>query len=274
MPVRIPLFGALLLAAAVSTPVLSTPAFAALDWANALGGAHRSEKNAARDDFRHPRETLEFFGLKEDSTVVELSPGGGWYTEVLAPLLRASGSYYAAHSGPNDGSYARRSLGGFLQKLGADGDVYDAVMVTTLSPPDSTVIAPEGSADIVLAFRNVHSWMRAGTLDETLSAAFDALKPGGVFGVVQHRASDDRDVERMKATGYISEAHVIAAAEGAGFVLAERSEINANPKDTGEWENGVWELPPSLRSDEKDRAARMAVGESDRMTLKFLKPAD
>jgi predicted methyltransferase len=265
---RLVLASGLLLSAA-----LSAPAFAALDWANALGGSHRSEKNAARDEFRHPRETLEFFGVREDSTVVELSPGGGWYTEILAPLLRASGDYYAAHASLNGGSYGRRSLGGYLQKLGTDADVYDEVTVTTLAPPDAVDIAPPGSADIVLAFRNVHSWMRAGTLNETFGAAFDALKPGGVFGVVQHRASDDRDVERMKDSGYISEAHVIAAAQRAGFVLEARSEINANPKDTGEWENGVWELPPSLRSDDKDRAARIAVGESDRMTLKFVKPA-
>lgn len=254
--------------------LLSGATQAALDWTAALEGEHRSEKNAARDVFRHPRETLEFFGLKDDMTVVELSPGGGWYTEVLAPLLAANGSYYAAHGSPNGSAYSRRALGAYLQKLGDDGDTYNNVVVTTLAPPSSVVIAPAGSADMVLAFRNVHSWMRAGVFAETLVSAFDALKPGGVLGIVQHRATDGRDEERMKETGYIAEDYVIAAARSIGFELEARSDINANPKDTGEWEGGVWELPPSLRGDEADREARLAVGESDRMTLKFVKPAE
>ena len=206
-------------------------------------------------------------------TVVELAPGGGWYTEVLAPLLREKGGYYAAHYGPNGRAYYRRSLGAYLQKLGENDDVYSGVTVTTLAPPASVVIAPPGTADMVLAFRNVHSWMRAGTLAETFVAAFEALKPGGVFGVVQHRAKDGRDEERMKATGYVSEDYVIAAARSVGFELAGRSEVNANPKDTADYPDGVWELPPSLRGDEANREARMAVGESDRMTLRFVKPA-
>ncbi|WOJ94018.1 methyltransferase [Congregibacter variabilis] len=253
--------------------LMSAPASAALDWDTALKGKHRSEKNAARDEFRHPRETLEFFGLAEDMTVVELSPGGGWYTEVLAPLLRESGSYYAAHNSPNGGAYSRRSLGSYLKKLGEEDDIYGAVTVTTLGPADSVVIAPAGSADMVLAFRNIHSWMRAGTLANTLLVAYDALKPGGVFGVVQHRAKDGRDPERMKATGYVSEDYIIAAARSVGFELDARSDVNANPKDTGDYADGVWELPPSLRTADENREARMAVGESDRMTLKFVKPA-
>ena len=251
---------------------MALPAQAELDWDMALTGDHRAEKNAARDEFRHPRETLEFFGLKEGMTVVELAPGGGWYTEVLAPLLKGNGAYYAAHHSPNGSSYARRSLGGYLQKLG-ENEVYDEVTVTTLAPPASVVIAPAETADMVLAFRNIHSWMRGDTLAETLIAAYDALKPGGVFGVVQHRASDGRDQDAMKKTAYVSEDFVIAAAKSVGFELADRSEINANPKDTGEWERGVWELPPSLRGDPADREARIAVGESDRMTLRFVKPA-
>ena len=251
---------------------LSTSA-TALDWDAALAGDHRSEQNKARDGFRHPQETLEFFGLKGDMTVVELSPGGGWYTEVIAPLLKADGTYFAAHHSPNGSSYARRSLGGFLQKLGEEADVYGGVTVTTLAAPESTVIAPAGSADMVLAFRNVHSWMRGDALAEVFVAAFTALKPGGVFGIVQHRARDGRDQDAMKASGYVSEDFVIAAAKSVGFKLDARSEINANPKDTGEWEKGVWELPPVLRGDEADREARIAVGESDRMTLRFVKPS-
>lgn len=252
--------------------MLALPASAALDWDAALNGAHRSDSNKARDEYRHPRETLAFFGVKEGMAVVELAPGGGWYTEILAPLLKGKGSYYAAHYGLNAGAYSRRSLGRYLSKLGENNDVYGEVVVTTLAPPESVVIAPEGSADMVLAFRNVHSWMNAGTLAETFSAAYAALKPGGVFGVVQHRASDGRDVEAMKETAYISEDYVIAAARSVGFELDGRSEVNANPKDPTDHAGGVWELPPSLRGEESERAAKMAIGESDRMTLRFVKP--
>ncbi len=265
-------FAATLLATS-ALGLTSAVAQAAPDWETALTGDHRSEKNAARDAFRHPRETLEFFGLREDMTVVELAPGGGWYTEILAPILKGQGSYFAAHYGPNVRAYYRRSLGAYLQKLGENDDVYGSVTVTTLAPPESVVIAPSGSADMVLAFRNIHSWMRSDTLAATFLAAYEALKPGGVFGIVQHRAKDGRDKEAMKATGYVSEDYVIAAARSVGFKLDGRSEINANEKDTADWEKGVWELPPGLRGDEADRDARIAVGESDRMTLKFVKPA-
>jgi predicted methyltransferase len=250
-----------------------TSAWAALDWTAALSGDHRSEKNTQRDAFRHPQATLEFFGLEADMTVIELSPSGGWYTEVLAPLLAAEGNYYAAHNAPNGSAYSRRSLGGYLQKLGKDNDRYGKVMVTTLAPPEFVAIAPAGSADMVLAFRNVHSWMGENTIAAVFSAAFDGLKPGGVFGVVQHRAKDGRDVETMKKTAYVSEGFVIAAARSVGFELAGRSEVNANPKDPADHAQGVWELPPSLGGEEKERAAKRAIGESDRMTLKFVKPA-
>jgi predicted methyltransferase len=252
--------------------LLVAPAWAALDWERALKGAHRSPEAMARDEFRHPRETLEFFGLREGMTVVELAPGGGWYTEILAPLLAPTGHYYAAHYSPNGRGYYRRSLGNYLRKLGENEDVYGKVVVTTLAPPESAVIAPAGTADMVLAFRNVHSWMRAGTIADTFSAAFGALKPGGVFGVVQHRARDGRAADAMKETGYVSEDYVIAAARSVGFELDARSEINANPKDSADHKEGVWELPPSLRGAEEEREAKRAIGESDRMTLRFIKP--
>ena len=261
------------LAAVLTLPLFSTSSLAALDWETALAGEHREPRNVARDEFRHPRETLEFFGLREDMTVVELYPGGGWYTEVLAPLLAPKGEYFAAHVGPNGGAYARRSLGRYLQKLGARDDVYGSVTVTTLAPPSSIVIAPVGSADMVLAFRNVHSWINAGVLAEVFSAAYAALKPGGIFGVVQHRSPEPRSEEAVRETGYVSEDYVIAAARSVGFELDARSEINANPRDTAEWAGGVWELPPSLDVDEAQREARLAIGESDRMTLRFVKPA-
>lgn len=248
-------------------------ALAAPDYDAALAGEHRSEANRARDSWRHPAETLAFFGLEPGMTVVELSPGGGWYTEVLAPLLKEEGTLYAAHFDVNGSAYGRRSLGGFLGKLGANNDVYGEVIVSTLAPPTTFAIAPAGSADLVLAFRNVHSWLRGGALDPVFAAAFEALKPGGVFGVVQHRAPEGRSLDAMKNTGYVTEATVIAAAEAAGFELAGRSEINANPKDSADHPEGVWTLPPTLALGDQDRDRYSAIGESDRMTLKFVKPA-
>ncbi|GAB3308017.1 class I SAM-dependent methyltransferase [Haliea atlantica] len=249
------------------------PAHAQLDWDAALAGEHRSEANRARDDARHPRETLEFFGLREGMTVVELSPGGGWYTEVLAPLLVDNGTLYAAHFGLNaPGAYFRKSLGGYLQKLAANHELYGPVVVTQLQPPAETTVAPAGSADLVVAFRNVHSWMRSDSLDAVFQAAHAALKPGGVLGIVQHRAEAGRSEEQMASTGYVTEAHVIAAAEAAGFTLDGRSEINANPRDTRDHPQGVWSLPPSLVGGDEGREGFMAIGESDRMTLRFRKP--
>ncbi|HKK23716.1 MAG TPA: methyltransferase [Pseudohaliea sp.] len=249
------------------------PAQAAPDYAAALAGDHRSDENRARDGWRHPQETLSFFGLEPTMTVVELSPGGGWYTEVLAPLLKDEGTFFAAHFDVNGSAYGRRSLGGFLRKLGADNDSYGAVTVSTLAPPATIDIAPAGSADLVLAFRNVHSWLRGDSLEAVFAAAFEALKAGGTFGIVQHRAPEGRSIDAMKSSGYVTEALVIAAAEAAGFELAGRSQINANSKDTADHPEGVWTLPPTLALGDEDRARYEAIGESDRMTLKFVKPA-
>ncbi|KGE03448.1 class I SAM-dependent methyltransferase [Pseudohaliea rubra] len=250
------------------------PAQAGPDYSAALAGEHRSENNRARDAWRHPGETLAFFGLEPGMTVVELSPGGGWYTEVLASLLKEQGTLYAAHADVNGGAYGRRSLGGFLGKLGADDAIYGDVIVSTLAPPATIDIAPAASADMVLAFRNVHSWLRAGALDDVFAAAFEALKPGGVFGIVQHRAPEGRSVEAMKSSGYVTEQLVIAAAEAAGFEFAGRAGINANPKDSADHPEGVWTLPPILALGDQDRERYLAIGESDRMTLKFVKPAN
>lgn len=261
------------LIAAIVLAAASTLANADTDWKMALTGEHRSADNIARNDARHPRETLEFFGLKPNMTVVEISPGGGWYTEVLAPVLKGQGMLYAAHFGLNAGHpYYRNSLGKFLQKLAADPDVYEAVMVTQLQPPEHVAIAPAGSADLAVAFRNVHSWMRAGNADAVLGAIYTSLKPGGVFGVVQHRGRPGISEEEMKESGYVTQDKVVSLVEAAGFKLVDSSDINANPRDTADHPKGVWTLPPSLRLGDTDKDKYMAIGESDRMTLKFMKP--
>jgi len=260
-----------LLTAFMLTPIAAQAAF---DWETALNGAHRAEGNASRNDARHPRETLEFFGLTPGMTVMEVSPGGGWYTEVLAPLLKGQGTLIAAHYDPNGGADSRRSLGGFLSKLGANADVYSAVVVSALQPPMAMTPAAPGSVDLAVAFRNVHSWMRMNQAETFFSAIYDALKPGGSFGIVQHRGLPGASLESMKNTAYVSEEQVIEFAELAGFELAAKSEINANARDTKDYPKGVWTLPPVLREGEKDRERYLAIGESDRMTLRFVKPAE
>jgi predicted methyltransferase len=258
------------LGAPAATQELDAKTAAALD--AALAGAHRSEANRARDRWRHPKETLAFFGFRSDMTVVEMLPGGGWYTEVLAPALKGSGKLYAAHNDMNGGAYARRSLGGFLTKLGSAPDVYGEVEVTTFGLPDRLEVAPPGSADLVVTFRNVHNWFEGGEDDVRLGfkAMYDALKPGGILGVVDHRWPDPATED--PSTGYISEAHVTEIAESVGFELVASSDINRNPKDTHDHPEGVWTLPPTLRLGDQDREKYLAIGESDRFTLKFVKP--
>ncbi len=245
-----------------------------LNWNGALSGEHRSEKNHARDVYRHPQETLSFFGIAPGMTVMEISPGGGWYTEVLAPLMKDNGSLIAAHSSVNGGNYARRSLGGFLKKLGENGDVYASVEIATLQPPSAVAPAAPGSVDLALAFRNVHSWLRADQAEVMFAVIADALKPGGVLGIVQHRGDAGLSLDQMKNTAYVSEDKVIELAELAGLELDARSEINANPKDTKDHPSGVWSLPPTLAEGAADPERFLAMGESDRMTLRFVKPAE
>lgn len=248
---------------------------AASDIDAVLAGDQRSAENRARDVYRHPAETLAFFGLKPDMTVVELWPGGGWYTEILAPYLRDDGKLYAAHFAANsDIEYFRKGLDAFKAKLAANPAVYDRVVVTELAPPTGLAIAPPGSADMVLTFRNVHNWLKPeGNEVNVMKAAFAALKPGGVLGIVEHRAAAGTSREQSIESGYMSEAMVIEAARAAGFVLEQSSEINANPRDTHDHPKGVWTLPPRLALGEQDRAKYLEIGESDRMTLRFRKPA-
>jgi predicted methyltransferase len=252
--------------------VIAAQIQAAPDWNTALQGAQRSDANKQRDPYRHPRETLEFFGLREDMTVVEISPGGGWYTEILAPLLKDKGKLYAAHYSLNPPhQYYRNSLGKFLQKMAKDPELYNGVIITQLQPPMAKEAAPVGSADMVLTFRNVHNWVNAGNAGAVLGAAWVALKPGGVLGIVEHRAKPGTSMEVMKESGYVTEKLTIELAEEAGFKLLEKSEVNANPRDTADHPKGVWTLPPGLRLGDEKREHYMAIGESDRMTLKFVK---
>lgn len=242
---------------------------------SALQGEHRAANNVTRDKYRHPAETLQFFGLRPDMTVVEIWPGGGWYSEILAPALRDSGRYYAAGydpDAPDQPAYRARSYKAYEAKLAKHPQAYDQVQVTRLNLPDASTIAPAGSADMVLTFRNTHSFLRAGQAEAMFDLFYSTLKPGGILGVVQHRAAPGTSLDDMKRSGYVTEQQVIDLARAAGFVLTGRSEINANPADTRDHPEGVWTLPPSLRLGDTDREKYLAIGESDRMTLRFIKP--
>jgi predicted methyltransferase len=268
-------FAAALAAAALPLPwpVQAQPVDAAL--MAAIAGPHRSPANRARDAARHPYETLRFFGLAPTQTVIEAAPGGGWVTEILAPYLRDSGRLYAAHEAADDPSeYRRRSRRAFDDKLARNPELYDRVVVGTLPrTPRFTDIAPPGGADLVLTFRNIHNWLEDGHLDATLRAFHAVLKPGGVLGVEEHRAPPGTTLDRIKASGYVTEDLLIDRAGAAGFDLAARSEINANPRDTKDHPGGVWSLPPTLRGGDVDRARFVAIGESDRFTHRYVKRA-
>ena len=239
----------------------------------AIDGTHRSIENKARDRFRHPEQTLAFFGVNEDMTVVEIWPGGGWYTEILAPYLRDKGKLYAAHfSKDSTVPYFRNSLRQFVEKIRKQPEIYGKLELTVLQPPEFVEIAPDGSADRVLTFRNVHNWMKAGQAEAVFAAMFKALKPGGILGVVEHRSAPDATQDSQAGAGYVSEQAVIGLAEKVGFKLADKSEINANSRDTKDYPAGVWTLPPTLRLNDQDRKKYLGIGESDRMTLKFVKP--
>jgi predicted methyltransferase len=238
-----------------------------------LAGDHRSTENRARDAWRHPLDTLLFFGIKPEMTVVEVWPGaGGWYTEVLAPVLAGKGKLCAALMPPEpQNEYVTAGRKSFADKLAARPDLYGKVEVTELGP-GSYNIAPPGSADLVVTFRNLHNWMSSGFEKEALAEMYRALKPGGTLGVVGHRGNPDKPQDPRAASGYVNEQYAIDLIQAAGFQLVARSEINANPKDTKDYEQGVWTLPPVYRLGNRDRAKYEAIGESDRFTLKFRKP--
>lgn len=229
----------------------------------------RPEAQAARDDQRNPYETLNFFGLRPDMTVVEISPSGGWYTEILGPYLREEGRLIAAHwnmDGANVPDFYRRIRAEFEERI-ADTDRFGTIEILPFDPPELTRLGDPGSADLVLTFRNVHGYKRAGTFAEVLDAAHAVLKPGGVLGVVGHRLPEDREQDPEARSGYVHQSWVVGMAESHGFRLAEAAEINANPRDTADHPSGVWSLLPGLRDGEEFRT----IGESDRFTLKFVK---
>jgi predicted methyltransferase len=240
----------------------------------AIAGDHRDEENRARDIYRHPFETLTFFGIEPDMTVVEIWPGRGWYSEILAPFLKGGGRLYAASWDRDlESDFVQRTLKGYDEKFVARPDVFGEVIVTELSR-SKTDIAPPGSADMVVTFRNVHNWMKRGYERTIFQAMYNALKPGGVLGLVEHRGDPEVWQDPQALSGYVNEDYAVELAEDVGFRLVARSEVNANPKDTKDYPEGVWTLPPSLRLKDQDRATYLAIGESDRMTLKFVKPAD
>jgi predicted methyltransferase len=225
------------------------------------------------DSSSPPGATLAFFGLRADMTVVEVWPGSG-YTEILAPLLKQRGRLYEAHLDPASSEYARRTVDDFRAKLTARPDLYDKVVVTTLAaPPATSEIAPAGTADLVVTFGNLHNWMMFGWQREAFAAMHAALKPGGVLGVVEHRGDPQRPQDPKAASGYVNEQYAIDLIESLGFKLSGRSEINANRKDTKDYEKGVWALPPTFADGAKDRERYAAIGASDRFTLKFVKVA-
>jgi predicted methyltransferase len=233
--------------------------------AAAVAAKTRAPANVVRDRYRHPADTLAFFGVKPTDTVVELVPGSGWYTEILAPYLAPRGSYWAA-GGWDKGLNAVKAL------QAKDAATYGKVRLAALPATAGAPSVPSGSADVVLTFRNVHNWRMGGSADAVFAEAFRMLKPGGTLGVVEHRLPEARDAAAEQTSGYLKESTVIALATKAGFRLVGKSQVNANPKDTADWLKGVWTLPPTYTLGDTDRAKYAAIGESDRMTLKFTKP--
>ena len=237
-------------------------------------GAHRSAEQKARNQYRHPVETLSFFGIREDMVVAELWPFGGWYVSILAPFLQEKGKFYAAAIDP--GTTQERELGYNKQlhtMLESNPSIYDKVIVTALAPGKAE-IAPAGSLDMVLTFRNIHNWEWAGIGKAVFEEAYKALKPGGILGVVEHRADPNNVPELKPGVAYVGEDYAIKLIESAGFKFLANSEINANPKDTKDYPRGVWTLPPNYAMGDQDREKYAAIGESDRFTLKFVKPAE
>ncbi|WP_028639658.1 class I SAM-dependent methyltransferase [Novosphingobium acidiphilum] len=259
------LFASLALATVATAPLAAK---STSDITAAVADPHRTEAERHRDPYRHPVQTLEFFGVRADQTLVEFNPGGGWYTAILAPMLAPHGHYIGlvVHGEKSEASLAKL--------IAAGGDRYHGATAATLDPATGSSTVPDNSADVVVTFRNVHNLIFAGgtTPDGAFKAFYRMLKPGGVLGVVDHHLPETMDSALEKKSGYLKRSTVIRLAEAAGFKLAGETAINANPADTHDWPEGVWTLPPVLQLGDKDKAKYLAIGESDRMTLKFVKP--
>jgi predicted methyltransferase len=235
--------------------------------AAAIAAPTRTPANVARDRYRNPAETLAFFGVRPTDTLVEVAPGGGWYTEILAPFVAERGRYYAVAS--------TGGLNGVRKMMETNPSLYGKANLALFpAKPGETSRVPDGSADVVLTFRNVHNWMMAKEpfADEAFRQMYAMLKPGGTLGVVEHRLPESAEDARQLTSGYVKTSTVRRMAEQAGFRFVGASEVNANPRDTKDYADGVWTLPPTLRLKDKDREKYLAIGESDRMTLKFVKP--
>jgi predicted methyltransferase len=249
------------------------------DLAQVIDSQYRSAENKARDQYRHPVETLSFFGIKPDMTVLEVWPARGWYTEILAPYLKDKGQLTIANFRQNDGNleddrkiFWARLAAKLKQDIQKHPEHFGVVKVEEFDPPGLMQLSQVNQFDLVLSFRNSHIWNEEGYLLDVYRALFDMLKPGGTLGLVEHRSSRLSEISSRAGEGYLDEYYVIAVAQKAGFILADRSEINANPKDTKDYPKGVYALPPTLAMGAQDKARYLAVGESDRMTLKFTKP--
>ena len=238
-----------------------------------LLGEHRTPEYVERDPYRNPKDTLSFFGITPQKSVVEITPGHGWYAEILAPLLQDEGKYtytsYKLHEDINP--YFVKMETAFTEKMAQHPQVFDKLEWVHFEPTQPN-FSPNGEADAVLTFRNIHNWAKAGSVESMFKGFYNALKLGGVLGVVEHRAKPGTPFDEQIKSGYMTVDYVVQLAEKSGFKLDATSEINANPKDTKNYPSGVWSLLPNLRGIEgDDKAAMMAIGESDRMTLKFIK---
>ncbi|MCX7512626.1 class I SAM-dependent methyltransferase [Frateuria hangzhouensis] len=252
-------------------PPTSASDYTAAQLDRVIAGDWRPAAQRARDVWRHPKATLEFFQLRPDQTVIEITPGGGWYTQILAPLLRDNGHYIAAEKQPATDTEARNDDSALRKLFVAHPAQFDRARIVTFDPKAPALGAP-ASADRVLTFRNVHNWAMDGTAGAMFKAFYTVLKPGGVLGVVDHRADAGASLDEVRRTGYLPVDYVVKLATDAGFVLDARSEINANPKDSHDHPKGVWTLPPTLAMGDQDKSSYQAIGESDRMTLRFVKP--
>lgn len=261
------LFGAAVVAALVAAPAGAKDA----DLAKAIAGKHRSENFVARDAARKPQQVLEFIGIKPNMTVLEINPGGGYWTEILGPYLKDKGTYYTTVSPASAGERAVQAANSWKSRLEANKEVYGNVKTAEFGR-GVTDIVPEGSVDMVLTFRNLHNWMGAGFADEALATFYKALKPGGVLGITDHRAREDLPLDERARSGYVRESYAIELAEKVGFKFVGKSDALYNPKDTRDHAGGVWTLPPTLRLGEQDREKYLAIGEADNFLLKFEKP--